>query len=207
MDQLNGAWEPRLSVGPRVEIDGDRFLRLWKGGVVLDTTFTAEKTDGGLLLRLAENGLRYAPAQEPYAVIRECRFADGALILTDDFPISGESVEELYPTQKSRWGDVTILGDVLPRLAGTWTSPSGDWAALRFSGDRLTWNGQTVSVLAACRNGDPSGDIRIIDRDPAREFLFGFSSLVLRGETLHASVFVCDGPSIEFTFTKTTEGD
>ncbi len=198
--ELEGAWEPGY-VGPRVEIEGDRFIRLWNGGVVLDTTFTAERDGDAILLHLQDTALRHTPNGEPYATMKSCRWENGALTLTDDFPITGESIDTLLPTTKSRYGDVTILDDVLPLLAGDWEDELG--MTISFEGDRMLCRGRAAEVIAVRYNWDSSERIFLIDRDPAKHGLFGFSEVRVFGDRLFATVPIMDAPApAELVFTK-----
>ena len=45
MVKLNGAWETKGYLGPRIEIRGRKLIRLWRGSPVLETTFTKEKEE------------------------------------------------------------------------------------------------------------------------------------------------------------------
>ncbi len=198
--ELEGAWEPNY-VGPRVEIEGDRFIRLWNGGVVLDTTFTAERDGDAILLHLADTAMRYTPDDRPYATMTSCRWENGTLTLTDDFPITGESSDTLLPTTKSRYGDVTILDDVLPLLAGDWEDDTG--LSLRIEGDRMLCGGDAAEVIAVRYNWDSSERIFLIDRDPSRHGLFGFSEVRVFGDSLFATIPIMDAPGpVELVFTK-----
>ncbi len=170
LPDLDGAWEPGGYVGPRAEISGNELVRLWRNMPVLTTTFTVTEEDGRFLLTLADNGLRNTPESDPYATVRECRYEDGAIIFVDDFPYSGESIEVLYPTTNSRYGNVTVADEtVLPLLEGRWKDGASDHF-LDFHGNTMAYGyvdypiGET-EILTVRHNS--TGEIRIVEADPA----------------------------------------
>ncbi len=170
LPDLDGAWEPEGYIGPRVEISGNELVRLWRNMPVLTTTFTIREEDGRFLLTLADNGLRNTPESDPYATVRECRYEDGVITFVDDFPYSGESIEVLYPTTNSRYGNVTIADEtVLPLLEGRWTDSDSTFF-LDFQGNTMAYGyvdypvGET-EILTVRHNS--SGEIRIVEEDPA----------------------------------------
>ncbi len=170
LPDLDGAWEPGGYIGPRVEISGNELVRLWRNLPVLTTTFTLKEEDGRSLLILEDSGLRYTPESDPYATVTECRYEDGAITFVDDFPYSGESIEVLYPTDNSRYGNVTIVNEtVLPMLEGRWTDGDSTFF-LDFQGNTMAYGyvdlplGET-EILTVRHNS--SGEIRIVEEDPA----------------------------------------
>jgi|GEM_PF-710956 len=200
---LDGAWEPKGYLGPRVEISGNELVRLWRGAPVLQTTFTAEKTENGYLLQLAETRLRHVPGGEPYAEIRECRYENGALTLVDEFPITGESTDTLYPTQNNRYGNYEIVSDeVLPRLAGTWKEEGGS-LRMRLEGDRLFFGyvdgpDDSVEVVALRSGGDQT--VSLHDVDPSLDGVGMFGRITVQDDGLHTYLPICDAPSAEIVF-------
>lgn len=202
---LDGAWEPEGYVGPRAEIDGGRMIRLWNSSPVLETEFTVEEKDGKIILNLAENGLRNSPSDDPYAVVKECRYENGAIVFVDEFRFSGERVETLYPTTNSRYGDVTVIsGELLPELEGRWVSDDFP-SELRFKGGILEIGDDesvdyTVSVAAVRHNS--GGWISIIDADPAVQLVGFFSSMRYENGVITAEIFVADAPSVRLTYVK-----
>jgi len=207
MERLDGAWEPRGYLGPRLEIEGDRLTRLWRGGVVLTTRFTLTQEDGRTLLRLEEKALRYAGSPAPYAAVKECRLEGDAIVMVDEFPITGESSDTYYRTQNSRYGNVTIADDeVLPALAGTWRCRDMD-LVLTFRGHTVrcgcgkqaTWQ---TDVIAVRPNGGPAGVCYVVDRDPAKDGVGTFERLTYCGGTLRTCIPVCDARPVELVFEK-----
>jgi hypothetical protein len=203
MRKLNGAWEPRGYLGPRLEIQGRKLIRLWRSSPVLETTFTTKTEEGKLRLKLKDTELKYAGSEKPYAVIKDCWFSDGAITLVDDFPITGESTDVLYPTANSRYGDVTLVDrELLPQLEGKWVS--GDISAflvfrggvLEFGYDEETLRREEIAVVRS--NGD--GEIRVVSRDPSREEVGMFGPLRYLGGALHTYIPVCDAPQVNIVF-------
>ncbi len=107
MKNLDGAWEPKGYIGPRVEISGNKLVRLWMNSPVLETKFSVIEKDGRTELKLENNELRYSGSAKAYATVEECRVEGDAIVFTDFFPITGKSTEERYRTEKSRYGDGT----------------------------------------------------------------------------------------------------
>lgn len=204
MKKLNGAWEPKGYIGPRAEIKGCRLVRLWRGAVVLDTGFAARPQGESVELELAERGLRHAPGEEPYAVVKVCRYENGTLTMVDDFPITGESTEVLYPTENSRYGDAEEDRKALALLRGEWIGSEG--TRLRFRGRTMQcaygdepWRcAEQVVVLR--RRSD--GEVTVRSRDPAKDMLGFFAPLRWQGDTLATYVPVCDAPSVQIVFTR-----
>jgi hypothetical protein len=203
MQKLNGAWEPRGYLGPRLEIQGRKLIRLWRSSPVLETTFTTENEDGKLRLKLKNTELRYAGSEKPYAAIKDCWFSDGVITLVDDFPITGESRDVLFPTSNSRYGNVTVVDrELLPQLKGKWVS--GDVSSflcfrggvLEFGYDEETLRREEITVVRS--NGD--GEIRVVSRDPSREEVGMFGPLVFRDGVLHTCIPVCDAPAVQIIF-------
>lgn len=102
MGRFDGAWEEKGVTGPRVEINGNKLVRLWQAETVLETTFETVQDGGKTLLKLAHNGLRSSGSLDPFAVIKQCYFDGSALVFVDDFRFSGVSEIKLYPTSNSR---------------------------------------------------------------------------------------------------------
>ena len=195
MQKLNGAWEPRGYLGPRAEIRGRKLIRLWRSSPVLETGFSTEREDDRLLLKLEKTELQYAGSDRPYASVRACWYKDGALTFVDDFPITGESTEVLYPTDHSRYGNVTIVDrEYLPKLRGKWVSNDSSMTLCFRNGVmEIDHDGsvyRTVRIAVVRNKGD--GEVRIINRDPACEELGMFAPLRWQGGTLHTYIPICD---------------
>ena len=209
--KLDGAWEPSY-IGPRVEIEGNRLIRLWRSAPVLETNFTTEERDGRLYLLLADTALRYASDAEPYATIKEVWYENGALTFVDDFPISGESSDVLRPTTNSRYGNVTLVTEaVLPDLQGKWiqTDAGGaDGMVLIFDGSRIRLGyGGTIEEeadIVIVRNNYDS-EIRIVDADPSKEIIGWFDDVRWDGSMISCRVPVMDAPSMYFRFVRAEE--
>ncbi|MBR4656207.1 MAG: hypothetical protein IKO68_06465 [Oscillospiraceae bacterium] len=205
MVKLNGAWETKGYLGPRIEIRGRKLIRLWRGSPVLETTFTKEKEEGRLRLKLKNTELRYAGSDRSYATVKECWFADGAITLVDDFPITGESTDVLYPTANSRYGNVTLMDrEMLPQLAGKWVS-EGTSTVLYFRGGTMEFGYEDTAMhreeIAVVRNNS-DGEIRVIHRDPSRDGVGWFGPLSYRDGALHTYIPVCDAPAKKLIFHK-----
>ena len=205
MVKLNGAWEPRGYLGPRVEIQGRRFIRLWRGSPVLETTFTTEKEEGKLRLLLKKTELSYAGSDRSYATVKECWFADGAITLVDDFPITGESTDVLYPTANSRYGNVTLADrEMLPQLAGKWVSEDNDSflmirkGLLEFGYEDGPVHREEIAVVRS----NTDGEVRIVHRDPSRDGVGMYGPLRYEGGVLRTYIPVCDAPAVEIVFRK-----
>ena len=202
---LNGAWEPKGYIGPRVEIRGRKLVRLWRGSPVLETGFTTREEDGKLLLLLRDTELRYAGAGSPYASVKACWYADGALTFVDDFPITGESTDVLFPTDNSRYGNVTVVDrEMLPLLRGKWAAR--DWGfVLRFRGRVMEYGfGDELSereeIIALRSNGD--GEVSIRPRDPGKDGFRSFAPLRWQGGVLVTYIPVMDAPAQNLVFEK-----
>ncbi len=207
MTKLDGAWEESSVKGPRVEITENKLTRLWMGAPVLETKFTIAEQGGKTVLMLEHNGLRNAGSLDPYAVINECYFDGTALVFVDDYRFSGVSETKLYPTSNSRYGNVTLVDDeMLPVLHGRWESKYTD---LVFDGNKLGICGHgeekpdiTVEIVTARTNGYDSGEVMILDKDPARQGIGDYYSLSYSGETITGCIQVCDAQPMKIVFTK-----
>ncbi len=199
MKELDGAWEPKGYIGPRVEIEGKKLTRLWKGTSVLETKFSIEKEGDKTVLKLKNHELRYPNDRKAYATVKECYVQDDTLVLVDDFPITGESRDELVKTENSRYGDVTIVDDeFLPVLQGKWKCTTSDMC-MEFDGNTVKFgyndsmvNNSIAIVTVRYRYDFHSGDVYIIDKDPAKEFVGMFGKIVFRGGILSTYIPVCD---------------
>lgn len=200
---LDGAWEPGY-YGPRAEISGSELVRLWRAAPVLTTTFTLEAgEDGRCRLILQDNELRNSASEEAYATIRECWYEDGALTFVDDFPISGESVETLYPTTNNRYGNVTVVDEeMLPVLEGEWLCGDMD-LILIFQGSTLRYGytdlmtGET-EITAVKHNS--SGEIRIVDKDPSVDTVGMFGQLSWKDGVISTYIPITDVSPAEIFF-------
>ena len=207
--EFDGAWEPKGYIGPRVEIEGTKLLRLWRNSPVLTTEFGVEQAGDRKILVLAKNELAYEGETRPYATVKECYFENGAITFVDDFPFSGESRDTLYPTMNSRYGNVTIVSEeVLPLLQGTWVEDGSD-ARLIFRGNKLSYgydskhleSGQTI--IAVRPNGDWNRDcVYIINEDPSKSGVGYYADVCYKDGRLTACIPVCDAPALYLTFHK-----
>jgi len=197
---LDGAYEEPGVIGTRIEIEGDRITILWRNTPALETTFRTKQTDGGLELRLAETGLRNRGDERVYATVTRLLLHDDTLEFERDFPISGPSKDTLKKTELSRYGNVTIVDEVLNELQGEWVSADGNaFFGLTFRGNEMTFrDGRKTTVHAVRPNGSPNAPIRIIDADPSVYEWHGFGNMTYEDGTVRCSMFVCDAPSVEF---------
>ncbi|MBO6140271.1 MAG: hypothetical protein J6O40_00625 [Ruminococcus sp.] len=200
MLKLDGAYEPSY-IGPRVEITGDLITVLWRSAPALSTRFTTIENGERVLLRLEDNALRNTPDSEPYATVKEIYFENDTLTVVNDYPISGESTEEMKRTDKSRFGDVNFATkELLPQVFGKWKCESFH-AELSFAGDIL--QGMTKTRIVGLRYNYENGDrIYIKDADPARDRIDCFYNLYLEGGRLFATIDVSDAPSLTLEFAK-----
>ena len=208
--ELDGAWEPKNYVGPRVEITGNELVRLWRGSPVLQTEFTAEKQGERTVLCLKKTGLSYEGSSNSYATIRECYFQDGGITFVDEFPISGENSETLYPTQNSRYGNVTIVDEeALLLLQGTWKQADYE-DRLKVTGNVMHFgfgkNYTTKTKIVTVRRNWEQGDrIYVINENPARSEVGCYENMYLEAGILHACVPVCDAKPVMLSFIKETQ--
>ena len=203
MKELDGAWEPRGYIGPRLEIRGRRLTRLWRGTTVLETTFRTRKDGDGVVLELKDGGLRY-PGSAPYAETVLCRWEDGAITLTDSFPITGESRDVLYPTENSRYGAYLPADkELLPMLEGSWVCEDSS-LRLCFHSGRMYWghDTETDSAEIVCLRAVSDERLCVRDRDPGREGVGPFGSVTPEGGVLFCRVFICDAAPAVFLFLK-----
>lgn len=200
---FDGAWEERGVIGTRIEIEGDRLTVLWRNGPVLETKFKVKKTDEGEELVLAHKGLRYENSDRDYAEVTGIVVKDGKMRFTEYFPISGKSESTLEKTERSRYGDVTIVDrEVLPQLQGEWTDDGG-YIRIVFSGDTAMYNGDKIKIHAVKSNSSyASGEYRIIDADPSKYEVFFLANMKFEGGVLSAVIPVCDAPSVTTYFKK-----
>ncbi len=201
--ELNGAWEERGVFGTRVEIDGKRITVLWQNAPVLETTFQTEESGDGLLLKLKQNGLRYAGAAGDYAAVKQLIYHDGGLTFTKLFLITGESTEQLSRTENSRYGNYAVVNDVLRDLQGSWKSADG-FFSVTIRQDEMTLNGEKtkICVLRSKDPHEPKGRYVIADRDPSVTDWQGFSRFIYENGVLRANLLVCDAPSKTVVFKK-----
>ena len=176
---LTGAWEPENYIGPRVEITGDRLIRLWNSSPVLETTYRMERSGDRIVLVLEDTALCYSGSDTPYATVKECWYEDGAITVVDNFPITGESTDVLYPTENSRYGNVDDVSDqVLPQLQGKWKALDSDWN-LSFEGNTMHYGygeEQIHQVEVVVVKDRSSGEMRITLRQTAKEPIIRISS-------------------------------
>ncbi len=191
----DGAWEEKGVVGSRIEIEGKKLTVLWRGGPVLETRFAAAEEDGKILLVPEENEMRYTPGGKPYGTVTRLEWQDGNILFTEHFPITGESSSLLSPTEKSRYGDVTIVdGEVLPVLKGKWEGEGG-YPSFEIRGGVIAADLSKENIRAVRRNWD--GKIELVSEDPSHDFVLGLSNIeVLDQNTISVVIPVCDAPRI-----------
>jgi len=208
MKELEGAWEPKYSWGPRVEIKGKKLTRLWRGSPVLETSFTVRQEGEDLVLDLRYNGMRYSRDAAPYATVEECRFSGGRLLLKDYYPISGPSSEELYPSDYSRYGAFDPDPELLRYVQGHWESTDGQMY-LYIHGSTLEYgykgmrSGRAEVVAGRTR----SGGTMIYDKDPSVSGVGTFGRMEVRGEIISTYIPVCDAPNMDVIFRRKPEGE
>ena len=195
----DGAWEERGVIGTRIEIRKNALTVLWRGAPVLETKYSLVQEGESVLLAPEETGMRYTPDSEPYGTVTRLEWKDGDLLFEEEFPVSGKSSSLLSPTERSRYGDVTLVDrEVLPRLQGTWTSTDG-FQGFEIRKNEIKSGPRTERIHAARQNWD--GAIRLIHEDPSRDGLLDYRDLrVLDDHTLSAMIPVCDAPSFDIFF-------
>ena len=202
--KLDGAYVPADgSYGLRLEISGSSFLLLWRNSPVLDTKFKTAAEGEEVKLIPKDNGLRNAAGQDPYATLTDCRLSGDKIILTEFFPISGESVTEMKKTEDSRYGRVTIENEtVLPMLKGVWADERG-FLKLKFDGETVTVNGEEKVKIAVTRYiGDTSNNWHIVNKDPSKDYISHFIPFDFDGSTIRTGIPVCDAPTMWIYLTK-----
>ena len=198
MIDLNGAWEEPGVIGTRVEIEGSSINILWRNSTVLLTTFETAEKDGGVELILKDKGLCDA-RPEPYATIQRLFVKDGKMSFVKLFSISGESTEVLKKTDQSRYGDVTVVNDILPELEGKWSAGS-KFNEFSIKDGVLYVYDRKVKLIAVRRSYD--GETVIRDED-ASKYDFGmYRFFEYRDSKLYTSMIIYDAPQIQLTFTK-----
>ena len=198
MHSFDGAYEPS-HIGPRVEIEGDRIIILWRGAPALETTFTVAMQGERAVLSLAENGLCNPTDSEPYAYITEIFFEDGSLTVTKDYRFSGSDTDVYEKTTNSRYGNVTIVTDeLLPLIQGSWSDENG-FISLTIEGDTLICDKERVQIIGVRYNYESGERLYIRDADPSRESIAHQRAIYFEGGELHTVIDVCDAPSMEFT--------
>lgn len=199
--KLDGAWEEPGVIGSRIEIEKDKLTVLWRGGVVLETKFKSEQDGDAVVLKLAQNGMRYKGDSKDYATVADIRFEGDSLIFEEDFPISGKSVTKMQKTENSRYGNVKVIdGEVLRELGGKWISDSG-YSEMSIKGNTLELDGMKIKIHVVT-DALPDGPFGIIDDDPSKSGIGYFYSVRYNGEVIKAVVPVCDAPSVTEIFRK-----
>ncbi len=200
--EIQGNWEERGVVGPRIEIIGDRIVILWRGGPVLDTNFTVEeKEDGSQELKLAKNGLRYEGSSSDYATVTGITIKDGKLVFEEHFPITGPSETVLTKTENNRYGNYDILSDMFDWLKGSWTDESG-YNNIRFEKDTATINGEKIKIVVLKPRWAGNSELEIRDANASLGLPGGLASLKIKDGRLVGCIQVCDAPSIYLVFSK-----
>lgn len=201
--KYDGAYVPADGTyGLRLELKGKHFVLLWRNSPVLETKFTVSD-DGSF--KLSDSELRCTPGGEPYAVIKDCRFRDGLIVLTEDFPITGESVTELKLTEDSRYGHVTVETDtVAPLLRGKWLAEDVSYMPeLIFKGDSVSLGDEFKVKYAAVRYiGETSQHYRIVNADPSQDMIGHLIPFEFDGVTLRTAIPVCDAQTVWIRYKK-----
>ena len=190
---LNGAWEEPGVIGTRVEIRGRDLVILWRSDPVLTTTFRVQETAEGLSLLPAATGMRYRGAAFDYATLSGLVYRDGALILTEYFPITGESSTTLKPTENTRFGRYAPDQKARALVQGDWRDENG-FLEMSFRGDKVRFNGK-VKRFVVLRPFD-NGPLLVADRDPAVDGWDGMDRFEIRGDELVSSIMVCDAKPV-----------
>ncbi|MBO4261043.1 MAG: hypothetical protein J5921_00320 [Clostridia bacterium] len=200
--EIQGNWEERGVVGPRIEIIGDRIVILWRGGPVLDTNFTTEEeADGTLLFKLAKNGLRYVNSPSDYASVGKMTYKDDRITMEELFPITGSSVTVFSRTENNRYGNYDILSDMFDWLKGSWTDESG-YNNILFEKDTATINGEKIKIVVLKPRWAGNSELEIRDANASRGLPGGLASLKIKDGRLIGCIQVCDAPSIYLVFSK-----
>ncbi len=194
---LDGAWEERGVIGTRVEIEGGKLVILWRSAPVLTTAFSVKEREGGVELALKKKGLRYQGAASDYAEVTRLVFREGTLTLTEDFPITGESVTILTRTDRTRYGNYVPSPEDATLVAGEWEDEKG-YYRLSFSGKQATVNGNRHAFVILRPMGN--GPLFVADENPAVEGWDGMDRLEIRGDTLVSRIFVCDASPVPLEF-------
>ena len=196
---LNGAWEVRGVIGTRIEIDAPHIVVLWRNSPVLTTTFKKKKLDDGIELVLKHRGMRYENANSDYAEMRELLYKDGKLEMTEYFPITGESRDTLEKTDKSRFGNFTIVDEVLCELKGKWRDEY-DHFTLKFSGNTLTLGDEKIRVHVLRSDSGYPANLQIVNVDASVYEVFCFMSLEYTGSFIIGRIMVYDASPMEVVF-------
>lgn len=207
-DKLQGFWAPS-DYGTRIEIEGDRFMVLWRNRPVLVTTFSVKEDADGWVVLLDKNGLRYAGASDDYATVKDCRLKDGKLYLKKYFPITGDSEETLSKTTNSRYGNVTVVTDeMLPRLSGLWKTDDGRFE-MKIENGTLTWRfnkskweiPEAIAVVRYNYERNPDS-FTIVNKDPAEDFVCHLLPFRHVGGMLSTRMVIYDAKAPEMLFEK-----
>ena len=151
--------------------------------------------------------MRYTGTSAPYARVKQCFYENGALTFVDDFPITGESTEVLYPTTNSRYGNVELVPEVLRQLSGRWES-GGTSETITIRGDKLLFGygdcpKETVRIVAV--RSRSTGEVELVDHDPGRDMIAHFCPIKVQGDRLVTGYPVCDAPMVPLIFERVKE--
>ena len=199
--ELTGAWEVPGVIGTRIEIDGKKLTVLWRSSPVLETTYAAEQSDGCVELKLKKSGLRYAQSDSDYAEMRSIIYRDGALEITEYFPISGESRDTLKRTDNSRYGNYDIADDILREMQGTWRETEGRHEIV-IKKDVMSFDGEKRRIHILKSRSSYGSPYIIADHDPSVDEWHGMSRFEYVNGVLTTRIRVCDAPTIELYFKK-----
>lgn len=199
---LKGAFEERYTIGHRVEIEGSKFTYLWRGKVILETTFKSKQTsDNRIDLALKFNELRNNLSDnEPYATIEEVYFENGKLYVNVVYKIAGLDKFALERTENLRYGNYVIDDKYLKELNGKWTDENG-YEHLEIKNGVIS-DGREKRKIHIMHY--PENNVLFIkDDDPSREGVLGYITLKYLGNGLiSGTIFVCDADPIEVTLRK-----
>ena len=207
-EMLQGFWAPG-DYGTRIEIEGDRFLVLWRNSPVLNTTFSVKEDKDGCVVLLKDKGLRYQGASSDYATVTDCRLKDGKMYLHKYFPITGDSEEVLSKTTNSRYGNVTVITkEMLPRLTGLWKTDDGRFE-MKIENGMLTWRfnkskWEKPEAIAVVRyNYEQNPEIfTIVNQDPSQDYICHLTPFRYNGGLLITHMLVYDAKAPDMIFEK-----
>jgi len=197
---LQSNWEPSY-IGGRIEIKGNNILFLWRSAPVLKTVFSLKQDGNKTQLILKENELKYSYDNKPYAYVVDLYYQNKVLYITNDFPISGKSVDEYRPTDNTRYGSFIVDNSKLKELEGKWVSDG----MLNFviKKDKLIYNDKTIKICLL-KSFDINVDVlKIADVDPAKESAIqGLLPLRYINGSISTGIMVCDAPTVYITLRK-----
>ena len=198
---VEGNYEVKY-IGMRIEIDKNRILFLWRNSPVLNTVFKLKEEDDRLYFILKNQDLAYVNSPTSYAKVSELYMKDGVLYLTEDFPFSGVSKDELYKTENSRFGAYDEADEILDELQGKWEEIDGNNTFV-IKNNVLSFYGieEKIKVLKNKKEKTPS--YLIVDEDPSvYDLKIGFTRFNYCGGIITTYMIVYDAESKMFMFKK-----